>query len=76
MYVSCVVFKGELIVNYESKVFEAVYCLYGFVVIDDGVVGLWRDIKKHFFCFTDIEFELFFSAPLSEVGDCVVVFLG
>ena len=29
-----IVLKGELIVNYESEVFEAVYCLYGFVVID------------------------------------------
>ena len=76
MNASCVVFKGELIVNYESKVFEAVYCLYGFVVIDDGVVGLWRDIKNISFVLLTLSLRCFCSTPLSEVGDCVEVFLG
>ena len=35
------VFKGEVVVICESKVFEMVYCLYRFVVSDDGVVGFW-----------------------------------
>ena len=57
-----------------STVFK-VYRLYGFVVIDDGVVGLLR-AKNNLFSFTDIEFEVFFSTPLSEMEDCVEVYLG
>lgn len=66
MYVHCVLFEGEVIVNSESQVFEMVYCLYCFIVDDGGVEGLWWT-KDHFFCFFDIEFEKIVFTPLIEV---------
>ena len=73
VFVCCVVFKGELIVNYESKAFEAVYCLHGSVIID-GWWGCGEPKNIHFVLLT-LSLRCFCCTPLSEVGDCVAVFL-